>query len=63
MTIEEKQEIISIIKETIKSELGTELEKRDTQKLIAALYRKIESIRPFTCSNLNCKNRDSYKQM
>ena len=59
MTTEEKEEIITIIKDTLRNELNSNLDKEEMKKNLRSLYMKIESIRPYTCSNLKCKERKS----
>lgn len=57
MTNAEKEEIIAIIKDTLRNEMESKLDKEKMKKDLVALYKKLECIRPYTCSDLECRNR------
>ena len=57
MTNAEKEEIIAIIKDTLRNEMESKLDKEKMKKDLVALYKKLECIRPYTCSYLECINR------
>ena len=57
MTNEEKEEIKTIVREAIMEELGEHLEKEKLMKLLKKAYIKSESVRPYLCSELKCRNR------
>ena len=61
MTYEDRQEIIAIIKDTIKSELGSQKEVKVLQETLIKYIRQTEAKRPFLCSTVNCPNRKSCK--
>ena len=61
MTHEEKQEIIAIIKDTIKSELGIQISLMELKNIVIRQYKQTEAQRPFLCSDAKCKNRKSCK--
>ena len=62
MTQEEKQEIIAVIMDTIKSEIGIQMETKDLKDDLKRYIRQINAQGPFLCADVNCKNRKSCKK-
>lgn len=61
MTHEEKQEIIAVINDTIKSVLYAQIEFKELKEAFVRYIRQTEAQRPFLCSDTKCKNRKSCK--
>ena len=57
MTQEEKQEIIAVINDTIKSVLYAQIEFKELKETLTRYIRQTEAQKPFFCSEVKCKNR------
>ncbi len=57
MTKEEKQEIIAVINDTIKSVLYAQIEFNELKETLTRYIRQTEAQKPFLCSEVKCKNR------
>ena len=58
MTKQEKEEIIAIIRE----ELRTRQDNEELRRLAASAWRRYECVRPFLCDNVKCNQRKFTEQ-